>query len=196
MASSTDELQDLVLLETAIWQLLARGAVDSRHAFKLCSLATVTPQGLPDTRMVVLRQCDKALKTLSFHTDARSGKMGQLAGQPQVCMLFWDPKQSLQLRVYGLAQLHHLNETALAKVQNLPAGQKELFGFEAAPGSVRVATGVSPTFKEELVARHFCWINLKVTRIDALHLGRSGVHTRACFEYAENDSIARYWLVP
>jgi hypothetical protein len=196
MALSPNELQDLDLLETAIWQLLARGAADAKHAFKLCSLATVTAQGQPDTRMVVLRQCHKALKTLSFHTDARSGKMGQLAVQPQACMLFWDPKQSLQLRVYGTAQLHHLNQTALAKVQNLPAGQKTLFGFEAAPGSVRVATGVSPTYNEDLVAPNFCWISLQATRIDALHLGRTGVHTRAGFTYADDNTITRHWLVP
>jgi len=196
MALSAEELQDLVLLEAAIWQLLARGAVDSRHAFKLCSLATVTPHGLPDTRMVVLRQCDKAHKSLAFHTDARSGKMGQLAVQPQACMLFWDPKQSLQLRVYGTVQLHHLNPTALAKVQNLPEGQRQLFGFEAAPGSLRAAAKAVPAFNEALVARHFCWISLQASRIDALHLGRNGVHTRAAFEYAATQTIARHWLVP
>jgi pyridoxine/pyridoxamine 5'-phosphate oxidase len=108
MPISTGELQDSHLFEKTIWRLLARGVVDTKHAFRLCSVATVNEAGKPDTRTVVLRDCDIANKTLSFHTDFRSGKISHLKNQPEVCMLFWDHKNSLQLRVYGEAQIHHL----------------------------------------------------------------------------------------
>ncbi len=182
MSISAAELQDTHLLENTIWRLLARGAVDAKHPYRLCSIATVNEDGKPDTRNVILRECDIANKSLSFHTDIRSGKIAHFKKQPEVCMLFWDHKQSLQLRVYGKTVIHHLDEMAIIKARQLPAGQKELFGYDAAPG-MELTTDYKDVFNEALVLQHFAWVTIEVECIDALHLGRSGLHTRVKFSY-------------
>jgi pyridoxamine 5'-phosphate oxidase len=183
MPISSEELQDTHLFEKAIWRLLARGAVDAKHAFRLCSIATVNEAGKPDTRTVVMRECDMTNKTLSFHTDIRSGKVAHLEKHPDVCMLFWDPKQSLQLRVYGQAVIHHLDETAILHAGKLPTSQQALFGYHAVPGSKKIPDH-KDVFEEALVLQHFAWVTIEVGSIDALHLGRSGVHTRVRFDYS------------
>jgi hypothetical protein len=182
MSILTEELQDSGLLEATIWRLLARGAVDAKHAFRLCSIATVNEDGKPDTRMVVLRECDINHKALSFHTDIRSGKVVHLRNHPDICMLFWNPKQSLQLRVYGKAVIHHLDEIAILNAGKLPSSQKKLFGYAGLPGS-ELKLDHKDVFEEALVLQHYAWVTIEVTCIDALHLGRSGVHTRVKFDY-------------
>jgi len=184
MPLSTEDLQNPKSLEETIWRLLSRGAADAKHAFKLFSIATVNAGGLPDTRTVVLRACDITAKELCFHTDIRSGKIAHIKKQPEVCLLFWDHKQSLQLRVYGKAVIHHLDEMASIKARQLPAGQKELFGYAAVPG-MELTTDFKDVFNEALVLQHFAWVTIEVECIDALHLGRSGLHTRVKFSYHE-----------
>jgi hypothetical protein len=184
MFISPEVLKDGHVFENAIWRMLARGVVDAKHAYRLCNLATVNSEGKPDTRTVVLRACDIPNRSLSFHTDIRSQKVAHFHHQTEVCMHFWDHKESLQIRVYGKVTIHHLDEVAAKKVENLPANQKELFGYSIPPGSV-LSGNETDFFQENLVKPHFAWITIAVESIDALHLGRSGVHTRVKFYYYE-----------
>ncbi len=195
MPLTTEELQDPARLEESIWRLLARGSVDSKHPFKLFSVATVSNIGLPDTRMVVLRACDIIAKELCFHTDIRSGKVEHLKQQPELCLLFWHPKQSLQLRVYGAAQVHHLDETTAEKIMALPPQQIALYGFAAQPGT-KLEQNNEPVFDSHLVAQNFAWVRVPVHTIDLLHLGRSGVHTRVRFDYNEASLQDAIYLKP
>lgn len=180
MPIAEEDLKNPEKFEATIWRLLARGAVDSKHAFKLFSIATVNTGGMPDARTVVLRACDIAAKELCFHTDIRSGKIAHIKEQPEVCLLFWDPGQSLQLRVYGTAQFHHLDETTKAKIASLPAQQIALYGFAGKPGSM-LEQVPQAAFQDDLVVQNFAWVRVTVHTIDALHLGRNGVHTRVHF---------------
>ena len=195
MPLSTEDLQNPQSFEGTIWRLLARGAVDAKHAFKLFSFATVTGDGLPDTRTVVLRACDITAKELCFHTDIRSGKIAHIKKQPEVCLLFWHPKQSLQLRIFGKAQVHHLDEKTKEKIASLPPQQISLYGFASKPGSI-VEQLSQHGFDDTLVAQNFAWVRVNVHTIDVLHLGRSGVHTRVQFEYINDGIKAVTYLRP
>lgn len=110
-------------------------------------------------------------------------------------MLFWDPRASLQLRVYGQVVVHHQDALAIAKMQQLPAGQLALFGYATPPGTPLTADQ-SPDFDAAIAARHFAWITVQATHIDALHLGRTGVHTRAAFTYRGTALHAMAYLMP
>lgn len=195
MLLTTEDLQNPIKIEAIIWRLLARGAVDAKHPFKLFSIATVTADGLPDARTVVLRACDMPTKALSFHTDIRSGKIVHISKQPEVCLLFWHPKQSLQLRVFGMAQVHHLDEKAKEKLAALPPQQIALYGFHTKPGSFLEQEN-KQAFDETLVAQNFAWVRITVHTLDALHLGRTGVHTRVQFEYINGAMKASNYLQP
>lgn len=193
MPISTEELTNPEKLEETIWRLLARAAVDSRHAFKLFGIATVTVDGMPDARTVVLRACDIAAKELYFHTDIRSGKIAHLKNQPEVCMLFWDPRNSLQLRIYGKAFVHHLDEVTREKIAVLPPQQMALYGFAQKPGTILEQVRQA-AYQDDLVEQHFAWVRVCVHTIDALHLGRNGVHTRVHFDFRGGGGATAVYL--
>jgi pyridoxine/pyridoxamine 5'-phosphate oxidase len=195
MPLTPEDLQNRQKLEATIWRLLARGAADAKHPFKLFSIATVNANGLPDARTVVLRSCDIGDKELCFHTDIRSGKIAQIKKQPEVCLLFWHPKQSLQLRIFGEAQIHHLDEKTKQKIASLPPQQMALYGYDAKPGSIMEQVN-QHAFDETLVVQNFAWVRVSVHTLDALHLGRNGVHTRVQFSYDDEGLPTVSYLQP
>lgn len=195
MPLTPEDLQNPQKLEETIWRLLARGAADAKHPFKLFSIATVNADGLPDARTVVLRNCDISAKELCFHTDIRSGKIAHIKKQPEVCLLFWHPKQSLQLRIFGEAHIHHLDEKTRQKIASLPPQQMALYGYGAKPGSIMEQVS-QHAFDENLVVQNFAWVRVSIHTLDALHLGRNGVHTRVQFEYIEGVLKAASYLRP
>lgn len=96
---------DLAAMLDRAWRLLEDGAA-SRHApFHLVQVATLGPEG-PEARTVVLRGADRAAGTLRFHTDARAPKAAEIAADPRVALVGYDPGLGLQLRMRGRAALH------------------------------------------------------------------------------------------
>lgn len=101
-------------VEDRLWQELQR-APQRGHPWRLCTLATVTPDGLPDARSVVLRQVDPAERELCFFTDTRSPKVAQIARQPRGVVVMWSAELGWQVRLSvqlevldsGLAVLSH-----------------------------------------------------------------------------------------
>ena len=195
MPLTPEDLQNPQKLEATIWRLLARGAADAKHPFKLFSIATVNANGLPDARTVVLRACDITAKELCFHTDIRSGKIAHIIKQPEVCLLFWHPKQSLQLRIFGEAHFHHLDEKTRQIIASLPPQQMALYGYGAKPGSIMEQVN-QHAFDETLVVQNFAWVRVSVHTLDALHLGRNGVHTRIQFRYNGQSLPTAKYLQP
>jgi pyridoxamine 5'-phosphate oxidase len=76
------------------------------------TLSTVTSQGAPDARTLLLSSFD--VRGFSFHTDARSRKVGQLAANPAVALTFLWPGFVRQLVVQGTAQPAPPDEVAAA----------------------------------------------------------------------------------
>lgn len=64
-------------------------------------LSTVSPDGGPDARTVLLTEFDD--EGLYFHTDSRSRKVADLAANPAVALTFLWPNFTRQLIVRGLA---------------------------------------------------------------------------------------------
>ena len=69
--------------------------------FPVMSLATVDPDGGPDVRTVLLSEI--TVDGPTFHTDARSRKVAQLARDPSVALLLTVPEQARQIVVRGTA---------------------------------------------------------------------------------------------
>ena len=66
-------------------------------------LSTVSPDGGPDARTVLLTEFDD--EGLYFHTDSRSRKVAELAANPAVALTFLWPNFTRQLVVRGLASV-------------------------------------------------------------------------------------------
>ena len=102
---SEDPLSEI---DPLVWQNLAAGAASKRHPWNEGFFSTVLVDdaglGRPRTRTVILRRVDRELRTIDFHTDVRSSKVGELKC-PHVCWLFYAADTKMQLRVEGTAEL-------------------------------------------------------------------------------------------
>lgn len=192
----------LANLDRDVWQQLMVAPAEKHSQFKTFTVATIDLEGLPDTRMVVLRQVDEANKTLWFHTDNRSKKIPQLRARPEVLLLFWDEEQQVQLRCRASITIHTDDVEASNHWAKTWEGTRKMYLSEYEPGSTRpepypgfpVALGENlPTREVSEAGRpNFAVVECRITSIDYLHLSRAG-QTRARFEYGANDFE---WLAP
>ena len=75
-------------------------------------LSTVSGSGIPDARTVLLTEFDR--EGLYFHTDSRSRKVADIAGNPAVALTFLWPGFTRQLVVQGEAEVASAPELAAA----------------------------------------------------------------------------------
>lgn len=88
----------LDLLEGWLREAIAAG-VSEPHAM---TLATAVPYGLPDVRVVILKDLDA--EGLYFATESISAKGAQLAANPRAALGFYWREQGRQIRVRGPVQ--------------------------------------------------------------------------------------------
>jgi hypothetical protein len=184
------------------WSLLVRGGADRRSPVHTPVVCSVDEQGLPQARVMVLRNANPADATLRFHTDARSPKVAQLDGRP-VAVLAYHAAEQVQLRISGMARIGR-SVTEVDQIWN----QSTLFArrcylAEQAPGTSLPGPGSGlpawiegqqPTPEQIGPARaNFAVLWVGVTVIDWLHLANSG-HRRAVFR--AQDGWAGEWLAP
>ena len=81
-------------------------------------LSTVSPDGGPDARTVLLTEFDD--EGLYFHTDSRSRKVRDISLSPAVAMTFLWPNFTRQLVVQGLASVAPSDEQARAFANRSP----------------------------------------------------------------------------
>lgn len=173
------------------WRGLVRAAADRRHPWRTPVLATVAADGAPNARTVVLRAADPATRTLRLHTDRRSAKAAELARDPRVTLVFWDPRARVQLRLRGRAEvLHEGPEHARAWAATPPAARRDY--------ATRLPPGTPIAAREDVAhgdgAANFAVIRVRVMTIDRLALAAEG-HLRAGFAW-EGDEPRATWLVP
>jgi 3-hydroxyisobutyrate dehydrogenase len=177
------------------WALLARGVKDRRSPFHTPGLATVSPEGLPEIRTVVLRGCDTSARSLRFHTDTRSAKITDMQKQPQAALHFYDPTAKIQLRVR--AQLDLLSGAAYDTAwDNTRPMSRECYQVTQAPGSPlpNPADVVFDAAATNDGADYFAPVIAHVRQIEWLYLAARG-HRRALFDFTSAQP-QHSWLVP
>jgi hypothetical protein len=187
--------------ETA-WRLLGRGAADRRSPMHTPVVASVSADGAPDARVMVLRAADRATATLRFHTDARSPKCAALDGRP-VSVLAYHPGEAVQLRLSGMARIVREGPEIDAIWNQSTPFARRCYMVEAAPGTPRATAGSGlpadvegrkPELFELVPARaNFALVMIEIAAIDWLHLAQSG-HRRAVFSASEG--WRGEWRVP
>ena len=183
-----------------IWQALTRAPLDKHSAFRNATLCTVQ-NGLPQARIVVLREVKRELTRLTFFTDARTPKLAQLRTQTSVQWLLWDARSSLQLRVSATAFMEPDPAETARRWQRVSQGPSAGdYLSMAVPGQP-----LEPTQVNEVAAQavgkspqnHFAVVHSTVTEVDALQLSRGG-HRRARFAYQHRatgvDDYNAQWL--
>ncbi len=178
----------LVELYAQVWTRLARGVVDRRAPARHPTLSTVSPDGKPKSRTVVLRASNSLLHTLDLHTDLRSSKIEDLTTIPFGALHIWDNAAHLQIRLE--AKVDILQGADVAPIwASLPEHTQLSYAILPAPGQ-QIASSLA--YNKTSVSDHFSVLRLSVETIEVLHLGAD--HRRASFGLG--DDWAGKWLVP
>ena len=189
-AGHADDL-DFCLAEA--FRLLGRGVADRRCAFHTPVLGTVGLDGAPALRTVVLRGFAAATRGLRVHTDRRSGKIGEIARNPCVSLLFYDPGSRIQLRVGGAASVHFDDEAADAAWAASQRQSRFCYAITVAPGT-RVEAPLPAPASDSGGRPNFAVVNVAFDRLEWLWLASEG-HRRALFTW-QGDACAASWLCP
>lgn len=194
--------EDLPEILAQAWRLLVRGGVDRRSPLHTPAVCSVDGDGLPQARVMVLRQADPLAATLRFHTDARSPKVAQLDGRP-VSVLAYHAGENIQLRLAGTARIGRDDAVVDGIWAASTTFARRCYMAEAAPGTPLPGPasglpawieGQQPTETQVAPARgNFAVLWVDVAAIDWLHLANSG-HRRAVFRSA--NGWAGEWRVP
>jgi pyridoxine/pyridoxamine 5'-phosphate oxidase len=169
-----------------------RGAYRRKsHPFKYITLTTITDQGFPRSRTVVVREINSALETIIF-TDARSQKASDMMISSKACMLAYHPKQLKQIRWDG--HLEPITDPVEVKRLFQKVGEKAIKDYTTttAPGSViKNPDEVAYISRQEA---HFLPLRFVPESFEYLKLKRPN-HLRARFSKI-SDGWQGEWLTP
>jgi pyridoxamine 5'-phosphate oxidase len=171
-----------------IWDTLAQGVVDAQHPARRPTLATISPDGWPEARTVVLRSAARDTGEMTLHTDLHSDKIKSLRQTPRATLHIWDAAQALQIRLQAEVTIHSGPETR-ALWDKIPDHAQQSYGVTPPPGAP-IETALDYVKRPD--PDTFTILVCKVTHIDAVHLGTN--HRRASFSRARH--WAGQWLSP
>ena len=179
---------DLSQLYAEVWARLTRGVHDRHAPARHPTLATVSPEGRPQARTVVLRAADKAAGTLDIHTDLQSAKVRDLRDTPFAALHVWDTSAHLQLRLEAYVTL--LTGADVATIwEGVPLVSRLSYGSTSAPGQP-IAQALD--YSKAADQASFVILRLRVETVEALHLGPN--HRRARFD--RHNDWKGAWLAP
>ncbi len=195
---------DLPALEKDCWHRLVNGAVQGRNPMHNAVVANMSQAGI-NMRTVVLRKALPTEKQLTFYTDIRSGKWGEIEQHNFISWLLYDAAARIQIRASGLASLHQTDELANQAWSNSNVMNRKNYLSILIP-SVATSDPVSGLTQEmetedvsleqtEQGRKNFGVITTQIKWMEWLWLNGSG-HRRANFVYDEAGRFTANWLVP
>jgi pyridoxamine 5'-phosphate oxidase len=184
----SDWFETLEGLNDQLWDTLVQGVVDSSHPARHPTFATVSPDGWPEARTVVLRGADQIAGMISVFTDLQSAKVDSLRRTPRAALHIWDAANRLQLRLSCMVKIQHGPDITHIWAQ-VPEQSRHSYGVTPAPG--RPIAGDLDYVKSPDPAS-FAVLDCTVITIDAVHLGPD--HRRARFR--RDADWQGEWLVP
>ena len=207
------DLTMMILMEAPLQEVwdrmmrdLERGARDRNDALHTFAFSSLSLQGSPATRTVVLRAFEKKRRCIRFHSDLRSTKIQELKRDPRVSALFYHPAEKTQIRAEGMVVLHENDAIADQLWEHLWVLGRRCYMAPRAPGSL--AKAPSPNLPTEWMDRkptleasesgraNFCVIEFTLSYMEWLELGFEG-HTRACYHWSEEGNQWKgCWLEP
>ena len=201
VSNDADLLQKLL---GRAWRKLEAGADSATSPCHLGTLVTVSTDGRPEARTVVLREADAQRRRLVCHTDARSPKADQIRANPVVAWLFYDATERVQLRLWGTARLHSDGPLADRRWESSSAASRRCYLAPRAPGAACDSPSANlpedlrhraPTLDESLAGRgNFIAIETRIEELEWLELHSTG-HLRALFRFGAGSVDCR-WLEP
>jgi pyridoxamine 5'-phosphate oxidase len=179
---------ELVTLHAHAWQRLVRGVHDRHAPARHPTLATVSSDGLPATRTVVLRAADPSTGRLELHTNLYSAKIADLMATPVAALHVWDHGSRLQIRLEADVAIATGPEVAAAWAR-VPEHSRSAYSSSQRPGHPIPG---ALDYDQQADPAVFAVLSLTIRSMELLHLGAD--HRRAQFTRASD--WAGQWLVP
>ena len=173
---------------TKVWGTLGRGVADAKHPARRPTFATVSPDGWPEARTVVLRTADHEGAEVVAHTDLHSDKIKSLQANPRAALHIWDAKQDLQIRLQTEVRITSGHDTR-ALWDKIPDHAQQSYGVTPPPGT---PINMALEYAKKPDPATFAVLTCKVMHIDAVHLGAD--HRRVSFSRVSHWK--GQWLSP
>ena len=184
-------------LENALNKL--KRAVKKRNDdFHLLNVVTVDDQNKPNTRNVVLRDFSFENLTIRFHTDKRSSKIKDIKINKSICLIGYDKKAKLQIRID--ADAYSINDKEILEDiwKKMYPMSRECYRVSKSPGE-KIESLNEVTFDEDdetnlIGFDNFAAIQCDIKTIEVLYLSHIN-HIRA--KYTKIDGILKgEWIIP
>jgi len=169
-----------------------QAAKDPGHPFRFMSLAT-THQQVPHIRYVVLRAMDGA-GNLYFFTDYWTKKVEHIQANPEIALLFYDPKERSQIRMKGKALINRNNATSEKYWEMVEGEARKAYNPRVRSGTPILNPEEAHEWPAELVRTNFAVIQVTPSELDVLQLDGLS-HIRAKF-LRMGDSWKMDWVAP
>ena len=184
-------------LENALNKL--QKAVKKRNDdLHLLNVVTVDEQNRPNTRNVVLRDFSIENLTLRFHTDKRSSKIKDIKINKDICLIGYDKRAKLQIRIDAEAYSIDNEEILLEIWQKMYPMSRECYRVAKSPGD-KIESLAEIKFNHENDSNlvgfdNFVAVQCNIKSMEILYLSHTG-HIRA--KYINDNGILKgEWLVP
>lgn len=163
------------LAPALLWDALERACRSRESPWRTPVLATVSADGTPEARLLVMRAADSQARRLEFHTDSRSAKLRAISRQPRVELCFWDPLGQLQLRASGMAAVSDefsadsgRRGSAWAR---MPTDSRRNYAGESTPGAILTDSNRSPVADPRAGFAHYAILDVVLFRLEWLWIG-------------------------
>ena len=161
---------------------LRKGTSKKGHPYRYFTLATVGTGSVARLRTVVLRRVSEDFK-LIFYTDRRSKKITHIKENNHVSLLFYHPKQLLQLKIEGKAHIVSDPEELQKYWSGVQPSSRKDYTTKSAPGSP-VSHPDNVEYLED--KDYFAIIEVVLSEIEYLKLKRPN-HLRVLFTKEEEN---------
>ena len=195
---------DLVSVDDGVWANLTAATQSRAHDLRYLSMATLSQDQVPVSRLLVLRDVHPSERMLIFHTDVLSDKWLELSNHPKASILGFNANISEQIRFQGQVELFaegtKINQSEWDKLsiwsKNTYCGGPP--GDAANPPQLEEQKDVELPSDEQLAQgrSRFGVIQFKVDKLDWFRLQRSD-NRRAKFSYDRSGNVEKSaWINP
>ena len=170
------------------WSLLTRGVVDKKSVAKNPTFSTISEDGFPTMRTVVLRRADRIATCLEIHTDIQTNKVFSLKKNNCAGLHFWIPKAKFQIRASVVVDI--LKGTNVECEWNqIPVRSRVSYGSIPCPG-----IAIKGPFDYQKVPKqnNFAVLRCDIMELDLLYLG--DIHQRSI--HRKGDCWISTWVAP
>lgn len=164
----------------------------------LINVVTVDEQNRPNTRNVVLRDFSIENLTIRFHTDKRSSKIKDIKLNKDICLIGYDKRAKLQIRIDAEAYSIDDKEILLEIWQKMYPMSRECYRVAKSPGD-KIESLAEIKFNDENDSNlvgfdNFAAVQCNIKSMEILYLSHTG-HIRAKYNN-DNGILKGEWLVP